>query len=75
MPSFKYRARDLEGRAITGLLEGDDKASVTEQIQRLGYIPVEIELEQKEKRVAKGAGADWADRMMRRVATGSVGSK
>jgi type II secretory pathway component PulF len=49
MPSFKYRARDPEGKAITGLLEGDDKASVAEQIQRLGYIPVEIELEQKEK--------------------------
>ncbi len=48
MPSFKYRARDPEGKAITGLLEGDDKASVAEQIQRLGYIPVEIELEQKE---------------------------
>jgi type II secretory pathway component PulF len=46
---FKYRARDPEGKAITGLLEGDDKASVAEQIQRLGYIPVEIELEQKEK--------------------------
>lgn len=50
MPSFKYRARDLEGRAITGLLEGDDKASVAEEIQRLGYIPGEIELEQKEKK-------------------------
>jgi type II secretory pathway component PulF len=67
MPSFTYRARDLEGKAITGLLEGDDKASVAEQIQRLGYIPVEIELEQKEKKVAKGAGANWADKMMRRV--------
>ena len=49
MPSFKYRARDPEGKAVTGLLEGEDKASVAEQIQRLGYIPVEIELEQKEK--------------------------
>ena len=67
MPNFKYRARDLEGKAITGLLEGDDKASVAEQIQRLGYIPVEIELEQKGKEVAKGAGANWADKVMRRV--------
>ena len=50
MPSFKYRARDLQGKAITGLLEGDDKALVAEQIQRLGYIPVEIELAQKEKK-------------------------
>ena len=50
MPSFKYSARDLEDRALTGLLEGDDEASVTEQIQRFGYIHVEIELEQKEKK-------------------------
>ena len=72
MPSFKYRARDPEGKAITGLLEGEDKASVAEQIQRLGYIPVEIELEQKEKRVEKGAGADWADRFMRRVGSEEI---
>jgi len=72
MPSFKYRARDSEGKAITGLLEGDDKASVAEQIQRLGYIPVGIELEKKEKRVEKGAGADWADRLMRRVGSEEI---
>ena len=72
MPSFRYRARDLEGKAITGLLEGDDKASVAEQIQRLGYIPVEIELEQKEKKVTKGAGANWADRLMRRVGSEEI---
>jgi type II secretory pathway component PulF len=65
MPSFKYRARDPEGKAITGLLEGDDKASVAEQIQRLGYIPVE-------KRVEKGAGVDWADRLMRRVGSEEI---
>ena len=33
MPSFKYRARDPEGKAITGLLEGEDKASVAEHIR------------------------------------------
>jgi len=72
MPSFKYRARDQEGKAITGLLEGNDKASVAEQILRLGYIPVEIKLEQKEKKVAKGAGANWADRVMRRVSSEEI---
>jgi type II secretory pathway component PulF len=72
MPSFKYRARDSEGRAITGLLEGDDKASVAEQIQRLGYIPVGIELEQKEVKAKKGMGANWADRFMRRVSANEI---
>ncbi len=72
MPSFKYRARDSEGKAITGLLEGDDKASVAEQIQRLGYIPVEIELEQKEVKAKKGMGANWADRLMQRVSANEI---
>jgi type II secretory pathway component PulF len=72
MPSFKYRARDPEGKAITGLLEGEDKAAVAEQIQRLGYIPVEIELEQKEVKAKKGMGANWADRFMRRVSANEI---
>jgi type II secretory pathway component PulF len=72
MTSFRYRARDPEGKAITGLLEGDDKASVAEQIQRLGYIPVEIELEQKEVKAKKGMGANWTDRFMRRVSANEI---
>ena len=58
MKRFRYRARGQEGKAITGVLEGNDKASVAEQILRLSYIPVVIELEQKEKKVAQGAGAN-----------------
>ena len=67
MPSFQYRARDQEGKAITGLLDGSDRAEVAEQILRLGYIPVDIKLKEKEKKVKKGTAADWADRFMRRV--------
>ena len=67
MPSFKYRARDQEGKAITGVLDGDDRAAVAEQIIRLGYIPVDIKVEQKETKAKKGASANWADRLMRRV--------
>jgi len=67
MPSFQYRARDQEGKAITGLLDGSDRAAVAEQILRLGYIPVDIKLKEKEKKVKKGTAADWADRFMRRV--------
>lgn len=58
MKRFRYRARGQEGKAITGVLEGNDKASVAEKILRPSYIPVVIELEQKEKKVAKGAGAN-----------------
>jgi type II secretory pathway component PulF len=72
MPSFQYRARDSEGKAITDQLDGDDKSSVAEQIIRLGYIPVEIKLKQKEAKAKKGMGADWADRLMRRVSANEI---
>jgi MSHA biogenesis protein MshG len=67
MPSFQYRARDQEGKAITGELDGDDRAAVAEQILRLGYIPVDIRQKQKEVKVKKGSAANLADRWMRRV--------
>jgi type II secretory pathway component PulF len=69
MATFQYRARDMDGKAITGQLDGADKAAVAEQIIRLGYIPVEIKPEQDEKKTAKakGARANWFDQLMRRV--------
>ena len=72
MPSFQYRARDHEGKAITGVLDGDDRAAVAEQILRLGYIPVDIRPKQKEVRVKKGTAANWADRLMRRVSSNEL---
>ena len=72
MPSFKYRARDHQGKAITGSLDGDDRAAVAEQILRLGYIPVDIRLEEKEEKAKKGAAADWADLLMRRVSANEL---
>ena len=72
MPSFKYRARDHQGKAIIGVLDGDDRAAVAEQILRLGYIPVDIKVEQKERKAKKGAAADWADRLMRRVSANEL---
>ncbi len=72
MTSFRYRARDHDGKAITGLLDGDDKAAVAEQIIRLGYIPVEIEPEQKTQKARKGWQANWADRIMKRVSPNEI---
>ena len=72
MPSFQYRARDHEGKAITGVLDGDDKGAVAEQILRLGYIPVDIRPKQKEVKVKKGTAANWADRWMRRVSSNEL---
>ena len=72
MPSFQYRARDQEGKAITGVLDGEDRAAVAEQILRLGYIPVDIRPKQKEVKVKKGSAANWADRWMRRVSANEL---
>ena len=72
MPSFQYRARDHEGKAITGELDGEDRSAVAEQILRLGYIPVDIRPKQKEVKVKKGKAADWADRWMRRVSANEL---
>ncbi len=72
MPSFQYRARDQEGKAITGVLDGEDRSAVAEQILRLGYIPVDIRPKQKEIKVKKGKTADWADRWMRRVSANEL---
>jgi type II secretory pathway component PulF len=48
-------------------MEGEDKKAVAEQINRLGYIPVEIKPEQAQQKAKKGRGANWADQVMRRV--------
>ena len=72
MPSFKYRARDHQGKAITGELDGEDRSAVAEQILRLGYIPVDIRPKQKEVRAKKGTTANWADRWMRRVSANEI---
>jgi MSHA biogenesis protein MshG len=72
MPSFQYRARDHEGKAITGVLDGGDRAAVAEQIIRLGYIPVDIRPKKKEVKVEKGTAANWADRWMRRVSSNEL---
>ena len=72
MPSFQYRARDNQGKAITGELDGEDRSAVAEQILRLGYIPVDIRPKQKEVKVKKGTAADFADRWMRRVSANEL---
>jgi len=72
MPSFQYRARDHEGKAITGELDGEDRSAVAEQILRLGYIPGDIRPKKKEVKVEKGTAANWADRWMRRVSSNEL---
>jgi type II secretory pathway component PulF len=72
MPSFQYRARDQEGKAVTGVLDGSDRDEVARQVLRLGYIPVDVQLTQKEAQVKKGTTAKWADRLRRRLSSNEL---
>ncbi|MFP3870215.1 MAG: type II secretion system F family protein [Syntrophobacteria bacterium] len=50
MPTYRYKARDSEGQAVTGVLTGRDKEAVAGQIIQLGYVPVGIEVAPPEKK-------------------------
>lgn len=43
MPSFKYRARDLQGAALDGVLEGSHAGDVAAQLERKGLVPTSID--------------------------------
>jgi type II secretory pathway component PulF len=43
MPTFKYRAKEKQGRTIEGLIEAASEDEAVEKVSRLGHIPVRIE--------------------------------
>lgn len=51
MPTFKYRARDRVGKAVTGTMEAPDKNAVRLRLSEMGQIPVALE-----ETKAKGQG-------------------
>lgn len=42
MPSFQYKARDAQGRAVSGSLEGLSSEAVARQLGSSGMVPLEI---------------------------------
>ena len=43
MPTFRYKARDRVGIALTGTVEADSQAAVSESLQALGYQIIYVE--------------------------------
>jgi type II secretory pathway component PulF len=48
MPTFKYKARDESGRAVTGVMEAAGYQIVAGKLDGLGYIPVSIQEKKKD---------------------------
>jgi type II secretory pathway component PulF len=42
MPRFIYKVRDKEGRAHTGTMEGTKQEAVVDQLNAMGYIPIQV---------------------------------
>src|SRR5687767_1943291 len=43
MNNYRYKARDRQGRAVTGVMEAASEQSASESLARQGYIPISVE--------------------------------
>ena len=43
MPAYRFEAIDAQGKARTGLLEGDNAKSVRSQLRGQGLVPIGVE--------------------------------
>jgi type IV pilus assembly protein PilC len=41
--TFTYKARDRDGRLLTGSLDGDSTVLVVDKLRQMGYVPVSVE--------------------------------
>lgn len=55
MPQFSYRARNLQGGLVEGVLDCPDRAVAIRQIEQLQYIPIRIESVAAGPQVVNGA--------------------
>lgn len=56
MPYFVYKAKDKQGKLITGTLEAESRASVVSRLQAMAYFPLQIQgEEQAEEKGLSGA--------------------
>ena len=60
MPEFSYRARNLQGALVEGVLDCPDRSVAIRQIEQLQYIPIRIEAVAAGPQVLNGATATLA---------------
>lgn len=59
MPYFQYKAKDKAGEIISGKLEAESRNAAVSRLQVMGYFPLVLEAEEREK-AEPGARAKWA---------------
>ncbi|TSA10259.1 MAG: type II secretion system F family protein [Deltaproteobacteria bacterium] len=60
MPNFRYRARDKNGEAVTGMMEGPSREMVANRLGELGLIPVQF---REEKPKSYGSAVKFFQKM------------
>lgn len=50
MPTFKYRAKETQGKTVEGLVEAATQEEAIEKVSQLGYIPIRLEQIASEKK-------------------------
>jgi len=60
MPEFSYRARNLQGALVEGVLDCPDRSVAIRQIEQLQYIPIRIEAVAAGPQILNGATATLA---------------
>ncbi|MEK6545384.1 MAG: type II secretion system protein GspF, partial [Nitrospinota bacterium] len=50
MPSFKYKATDINGKVVEGIMEAKEERSVITILQNRGYIPINITYPEPKKK-------------------------
>lgn len=53
MPSYMYKVRDRQGRAVTGFMGGTDEKEVVDNLKKMGYTPISIEEQKYKKEILK----------------------
>ncbi len=54
MANFRYKARDRQGRAVSGVLEAPSERGASEELAKQGFIPITVE------RSSSSAGTDFS---------------
>ena len=42
MPNYTYKARDGQGKAVTGTMESSSEETLAEKLREMGYMPTQI---------------------------------
>ena len=63
MPSFCYRATNIEGQVTEGSIEAIEESVVVKKLQDLGYIPIRISPEQEKEKPASDSSYSFFQRI------------